>query len=307
MKIKKSLSLPQLKTSRTAVLDGRQKSELKKIFEGRGLCGTLGCKRNQKISRHRELHEEKAILLCSRTPHSKECGFNVRDRRTLVMSLGGSVIIPEQKNDNFLLKLRATLKKYYRTHKFVLVCGGGSIARAYITLLEKEHKNHREQSEAGIRATRMNAELYHASIRKRGEFSTPEKHEISQVRAHKNNVVVSGALRYAPHQTSDTTAAKLAAYLKSEFVNLTNVPGLYTSDPRKNKAAKLIPHISWKEFEAKAHAIRFSPGEHFVLDQKASTLIRKHKIKTFIMGKDANNLKKFLNNEKWLGTQIDSQ
>ena len=74
------------------------------------------------------------------------------DKRVIVMSLGGSVIIPEQKSDNFLLKLRVALKKYYHTHKFVLVCGGGSIARAYITLLEKEHKNHREQSEAGIRA-----------------------------------------------------------------------------------------------------------------------------------------------------------
>src|SRR3989344_6371662 len=228
-------------------------------------------------------------------------------KRILVMSLGGSVIIPEQKSDNFLLKLRVALKKYYHTHKFVLVCGGGSIARTYITLLEKEHKNHREQSEAGIRATRMNAELVMQVFGKEANATLPKDMKSIKSELHKNNVVVSGALRYAPHQTSDTTAAKLAAYLKSEFVNLTNVSGLYTSDPRKNKAAKLIPRISWKEFETRAHALRFRPGEHFVLDQKASTLIRKHKIKTFIIRKDVNNIEKFLNNQRWLGTQINAQ
>lgn len=225
-------------------------------------------------------------------------------KRVLVLSVGGSVIIPDKKNDDFLLQLRTTLKKHYRTHKFVLVCGGGSVARAYINVLAKEHKSLKEQSEAGIRATRMNAQLVMQVFGKEANAELPMDMRSVKSELAKNNVVVCGALRYASNQTSDTTAAKLASYLKSEFVNLTNVPGLYTSDPRIHKTAKLIPTISWKDFEEKAHAITFKPGEHFVLDQKAATLIKKKKIPTYILGKDAKNLNAFLKKARWVGTSI---
>jgi uridylate kinase len=158
-------------------------------------------------------------------------------KSVLVLSVGGSVILPDKKNDDFLLQLRATLKKHYRTHKFVLVCGGGSVARAYINVLAKEHKSLKEQSEAGIRATRMNAQLVMQVFGKEANDKLPRDMKSVKSDLAKNNVVVCGALRYAPNQTSDTTAAKLAAYLGSEFVNLTNVPGLYTSDPRIHKTA----------------------------------------------------------------------
>lgn len=227
-------------------------------------------------------------------------------KEVLVISVGGSVIIPKDKADDFLLQLRKVLKKHYSTHKFVLVCGGGSVARAYINILSKEHKNHKEQSTAGIRATRMNAELVMQVFGKEANAKLPSDMKSVKSELHKNSVVVCGALRYADHQTSDTTAAKLAAYLKSDFVNLTNVPGLYTSDPRIHKDAKLITNITWKEFENKSHLIKFKPGEHFVLDQKAATLIKKHKIPTAIIGKNAKNLDAYLKNKKWKGTRINA-
>ncbi|MEK6824973.1 MAG: LAGLIDADG family homing endonuclease, partial [Nanoarchaeota archaeon] len=53
----------------------RSKQHIKKSLSSRG---TFGCKRNRKISRHRELQKQ-AILLCSRTPCPEGQGFNVRD------------------------------------------------------------------------------------------------------------------------------------------------------------------------------------------------------------------------------------
>jgi len=44
-------------------------------------------------------------------------------------------------------------------NKFVIVCGGGSVARTYENVLEAERRNEKEVSIAGIRATRMNAEF----------------------------------------------------------------------------------------------------------------------------------------------------
>jgi len=52
-------------------------------------------------------------------------------KKVIVLSLGGSLIIPEKSNFKFLDKFVKTLRKNYKTHKFVVVCGGGSIAKKY--------------------------------------------------------------------------------------------------------------------------------------------------------------------------------
>jgi uridylate kinase len=53
-----------------------------------------------------------------------------------------------------------------------------------------------------------------------------------------------------------------------------------------------------------AKAIRYKPGQNFVLDQKAASLIRKNRTLTYIIGRDLGNLKKALKKEKFKGTII---
>ena len=152
----------------------------------------------------------------------------------------------------------------------------------------------------------MNAEFMMQLFGKEANDKLPLDMETVKNDLNKNNVAICGALRFAEKATSDTTAAKLANYLKTSFINMTNVKGLFTSDPNKNKDAKFIPRISWKEFEKKALAIKHAPGQHFVLDQEASILINKHKIPTYIIGKDLKNLEKILKNKKFEGTLIEN-
>ena len=122
----------------------------------------------------------------------------------------------------------------------------------------------------------------------------------------KNNVVFCGALRYTKDSTSDSTAAALANYLNANFVNLTNVRGLYDKNPLTNKKAKFIPHESWKDFQTRVNKIKFKVGQHFVLDQKAAKIINKHKIKPYIIGPDLKSLSKLLNGKKFVGTTIEN-
>jgi uridylate kinase len=119
----------------------------------------------------------------------------------------------------------------------------------------------------------------------------------------KQGIVFCGALEYKDDQTSDSVAAILAKKFKGEFVNLTNVKGLYTKDPNKYKDAKFISEISWKDFDEMVQKIKFKPGQHFVLDQGASKIIRKKKIPTHII-KDLNQLDKYLSWQKFVGTTI---
>ena len=62
-------------------------------------------------------------------------------KKVIVLSLGGSLIVPEKSNFKFLDNFVKTLRKNYHKYKFVVVCGGGSIARKYIQALRKEGKS----------------------------------------------------------------------------------------------------------------------------------------------------------------------
>jgi len=224
-------------------------------------------------------------------------------KKVMVISLGGSLIIPDT-NHAFLENFKKTLRKNYKTHKFVIVCGGGSIARKYISALREEGRSNYELSQAGIRATRMNAQFVIQLFGKEANNALP--HSMKKIKSDlaKNNIVICGALRWEANSTSDGTAAKIAHFLNAEFINMTNVRGLFSANPKTNKNAKFIPQESWKKFEERALKLKYKSGQHFVLDQRAATIIRKHKIKTYIIGENVKNIDKILKGKKFTGTLI---
>jgi uridylate kinase len=118
------------------------------------------------------------------------------------------------------------------------------------------------------------------------------------------DIVFCGALGYKKDQTSDSTAIEVAKEFKTRFINITDVKGLYDKDPRKYKDAKLIKKISRENFYKMASKISFKPGQHFVIDQHASKLIMKNKIKSYIVkeNKELNNL---LKGKKFIGTTLE--
>ncbi|MBS3091666.1 UMP kinase [Candidatus Pacearchaeota archaeon] len=227
----------------------------------------------------------------------------MKKEKVIVISLGGSIIMPVKQDFKILDGFKRVLRKHYNNHRFVVVCGGGSIARKYIDALAKEGKSKYEIAMAGIRATRMNALFMIQFFGKDANVKLPLNMEQVENDLKKNKVVFCGALRFAPSSTTDGTASKLAHFLNTEFINITNVPGLYTEDPRKNKNAKLIPKISWKDFNNMIKKIKFHAGQHFVLDQQASNIIRKNRIRTYIIGSNFA-LDNLLKGKKFIGTII---
>jgi len=225
-------------------------------------------------------------------------------KKIMVISLGGSMIIPDKPNYKFLKDFKATLKRHYKTHKFVVVCGGGPIARKYISSLREEGKSTKELSLAGIMATRMNARFMAQLFGKESNSKLPKTMKEVKSDLAKNKVVFCGALRYAPDSTSDGTAAKLARLFDTEFINITNIKGLYTANPKTHPKAKFIPKVTWKKFDQMAHRSKYKAGQHFVLDQQAAIIIRKEKIKTYIIGTDIKNLSRVLSKKKFTGTLV---
>jgi len=226
-------------------------------------------------------------------------------KQKIVVSVGGSLIIPQEINHRFLHELKKTLNKHTTTYQFIIVCGGGHLARTAINALKKEGRSVYEQARAGIRATRVNALFLMQWFGKQTNDTLLLNMKQVHTAIKKNNPVICGALRWAPHATTDTTAAKLATLLKCPLINLSDTPGLYTADPRTHPSAQFIPAISWKAFETKAHALVFKPGQHFILDQQAASIIRKNQIPTYLLSGNMENLNTFLLHKKWKGTIVN--
>ncbi len=225
-------------------------------------------------------------------------------KKVMVISLGGSLIIPEEVNLKVLREFRRVILKNTGKYKFVVVCGGGSVARKYISALREEGKNEYLQSLSGIAVTRMNARFMAYFFNFDPDWGIPHDMEHIKNLLRKEDIVFCGALRYAAHQTSDATAVKLARFFDTDFINLTNVKGLYDKNP-KLKDAKFISHATREELYAIVKKIGFKPGAHTPVDPTAMRVILENKIKTYIIGPDMRQLDNLLNNKKFVGTIVD--
>jgi len=223
-------------------------------------------------------------------------------KRLVVISLGGSIIIPDEINIEFLKKFKKIVLKYTKNYKFIIVTGGGNLARKYIRGLKGFSQT--AQSSAGIAATRSNAKFVSTFFDQNPLTPIPIKMNDVEDLYRKQDIVICGALAFKPEQTTDSTATEIAAEFKGIFINLTNVKGLYNKDPKKFKDAKFISQISWRDFHKIATKKSFKPGQHFVLDQASSKIILRNKVKSVILGKDLTNIDNFLSNKKFIGTVI---
>ncbi len=226
-------------------------------------------------------------------------------KKVIVLSLGGSLIVPDEVDVKFLREFKKVILQNTRRYKFVVVCGGGSTARKYISALREIGASEKFQGLSGISATRMNARFMNYFFNINPEYGIPHSVKVLRKYTKKQDVVFCGALEYKENQTSDSTAAEIAKKLKARsFVNLSNVAGLYDKDPSRDRGARLILQISWSDFYKMANRQKFKPGQHFILDQTASRIIMKNKIKTYLLGSKIEEFANFLKDKKFKGTVV---
>jgi len=220
------------------------------------------------------------------------------------MSLGGSIIIPNNVDYKFLFNFEKFIKRLAQKEKIVIVTGGGNTARKYIEPLVKDKADEKVFSLMGIATTKLNARLI-SGLFGFGERKIPDSLNDVKNALKRHNIVVCGALGFEPDMTSDGNAAEIAEYLRADvFLNLTNVDGLFNKSP-EYKDSKLINKITFDDFYEIAKKIKFRAGQHFVLDFVAAKVIRKAKIKTVILnGRKIKNLENCLKGKKFIGTVI---
>jgi uridylate kinase len=226
--------------------------------------------------------------------------------KTIVISLGGSRIVPDENIDvEFLKKFKElSMEQINKGNRLVIVCGGGYTCRKYQEASQKVTKSTKTDKDwIGIMATRLNAEL----VRVMFGDSAYEKviyNPYEKIKTDKKVIIGAG---YEPGCSTDTDTVVLAKQVGAQLViNTTDVDYVYDKDPRKFSDAKKIEKISWEEFK-KLVGGTFESGMHAPFDPVASKFAMKNKIAVAIVnGNNLDNLRALLDEKKFIGTVIDS-
>lgn len=222
----------------------------------------------------------------------------------MVVSLGGSVLVPGEGDPKYIKSLAQALIQLSRTYQIFLVTGGGRLARYYIETGRSLGMDERSLDELGIAITRLNARLLIQALGGRAAPSVPEDYTEAERAASEYDIVVMGGQRVSI--TTDGVAAELAdAIGASRLVNATVVDGVYTSDPKTNPGASRIEKITYDELIRIAGEPTGLAGPSMVFDPYAARLVKESRIPLYVVqGRDISALKAAIGGREFSGTIV---
>ncbi len=228
------------------------------------------------------------------------------NKKIIIISLGGSIIIPEEIDYIFLKKFRDfVIRRIDLGYKFIIVTGGGKIARKYNEAVLKVLENTSDYNldMIGIYATKLNAMLIKTIL---SEYSYEEILEDPnmKIETEKPVIVASG---WKPGASSDLDTVLIAeTYGVSDIINLSNISYVYDKDPRDHDDANKLRNVDWKTYR-KIIPEEWTAGFSSPFDPIASKKAQELNMKVAILnGRNVENLENFLSNENFEGTIISN-
>jgi len=222
---------------------------------------------------------------------------------TIIISLGGSLIVPEEVDVEFLKSFKALILEHVaKDKKFVIICGGGKINKKYNEAAKKIATPTDENLDwIGIAALKLNAELVRVVFADYANVKVVDN--LSNKFSFEKSIVIGSA--YEPGKSSDWDATEAARTVGSKkIINLSNTDYVYDSDPKINPNAKKIEKISWSEYR-KLIPTEWTSRLNSPFDPIASKMAEEEGIEVVIMnGKPIDNLANYLNEKEFRGTVI---
>ena len=227
------------------------------------------------------------------------------DENTIVISLGGSVMAPNQIDVDFLQRFRQLILRFiHGGSRFAIICGGGKTAREYQNAAAKVVPTvHEDLDWLGIHATRLNAHLLRTIFR---EIAHPmivkNPNDVVKLKQSEKVLIAAG---WKPGRSTDYIAVLLAKKLGARTViNITNTDHVYDKDPSKFADARPLHVVTWKDFRKLIGVTKWSPGLNTPFDPVAAKVAEKLKLRVAVMGKDLHNIESFMAGREFTGTVI---
>lgn len=254
----------------------------------------------------------------------------MKSEQTIVISLGGSIIIPKKIQVRFLKKFKEFILKFLKEgKKFIIVAGGGGIAREYQRAASKITEVSDEDKDwLGIHATRFNAHLLRTIFKKEAypvvldnphktiNLYSQQKGKNKKSKVCQYNLFIASGWR--PGWSTDYDAVLLAQRFKAnKVINASNITYVYEKDPNLRKKKKVkegektsstirpIKKISWRDYQKLIGLTHWQPGLNTPIDPIAAQLAAEIKLTIFIAkGTDLKNLENILQDKPFKGTII---
>lgn len=222
-------------------------------------------------------------------------------KKRIVIKLSGRIFGIE--NNEKLLKDYATfLVKISKICQPIIVAGGGKIARHYISHARSSGADESTLDELGIEVSRLNAKLLIYALKDKAYPHPPTTLAETRHAVDSGLIVVAGGLH--PGQSTNGTAALIAEKVQaSEFLNATDVDGIYDSDPRKNPKAKKFKRIELRNLRNILVHEDSIAGGYDLMDIVALKVIERSKIKTRVLKAEISVLEKAIRGSP-VGTEI---
>lgn len=222
---------------------------------------------------------------------------------TIVLSLGGSILLPEIDRPNIKPYI-SVLKSISAKNRLFVVVGGGGTARDYISVARSFDADDAFSDELGIMVTRLNATLLIGALGSSAYPKVMENHTEAICAAESGKIVVMGGI--TPGQTTDAVAAVLAERVRASlFINLTAVDGIYSADPKKDPSAKKFDKMTASELLNVVVGQQAVAGVNTVMDIVAVKMVERCKIPLLVMdGRDPSLLQSTIESGKYVGTLV---
>jgi uridylate kinase len=221
-------------------------------------------------------------------------------KKRIVIKLSGKVFGMD--NAKIIQNYADFLIKISKICQPIVVAGGGVVARHYISHARNFNVDESTLDELGIEISRLNAKLLIYALKNKAYSHPPTTLQQVKHAVNEGLIVVAGGLH--PGQSTNGTAALIAEKIQAEqFLNATDVDGVYDMDPNKFKKAKKFKSIELKNLKNILVHEDSVAGGYDLMDIVALKIIERSKIKTRILKADPKIIEKAIKGGN-VGTEI---
>ena len=221
-------------------------------------------------------------------------------KKRIVIKFSGRIFGVE--NIKLLKDYARFLVKISKSYQPIIIAGGGKIARHYISHARSSGADESTLDELGIEISRLNAKLLIYALKDKAYPHPPTSLKEAKNAVDSGLIVVAGGLN--PGQSTNGAAALIAEKTNAiQFLNATDVDGIYDSDPNKNKKAKKFKRSEIKKLRSMLVHEDSVAGGYDLMDIVALKIIERSKIKTRVIGSNIKTLEKAIKGLN-VGTEI---
>ncbi len=228
-----------------------------------------------------------------------------RFKETIIISVGGSLLIPDAIDVDFMHKLKDMVKHFVdQGYQMLLVVGGGKTCRRYQNAAATfEHINNTDLDWIGIKTIHLNCELLRRVL---NDTDIDVHNQVilrpQDIKDVDNSVVVIGA--WEPGCSSDNDAVEIGHILGAQrIINFSNTAYVYNGDPRLNPEAEKFESLSWDAYRDLIPD-EWTAGLSAPFDPVASKAAQNAGMTVAVLGASIENLENYLENREFKGTII---